>query len=208
MTSSFSQYASRFLNNRAGQSSSLASSQPLFYSFQESEDGEDSTGRLRISIQSRDELELDEHGEPRLRGDEDLDDPYLRLDEDDNEGTLKDSAPLITSELPSRQGGWLAHQTSPLPSRSPTPTASPDSPPPPIHYVIETQPTRTTLTESLLPRDGISRSLFSLPEPGRVPRHKYNDTTWTVLWCTAISICAVALLLSLFLINVSLKDLL
>ncbi|KIJ23953.1 hypothetical protein M422DRAFT_275371 [Sphaerobolus stellatus SS14] len=203
MTASFSQYASRFLNNRVAPGSSLASSQPLFYSFQDSEDGEASTERLKVSIQSRDELEHDEHGEPRLRGDEDLDDPYLRLDEDDDQGTLKDSAPLMTSEVPGRQGGWLAHQTSPLPSRSPTPTP-PSSPELPIvspRERVDPQPARSTLTESLLPRDGISRSVFSLPDPGRVPRHKYNDSSWTILWCTGLSICGLAFLLSLFLIK-------
>ncbi|KAF8590436.1 hypothetical protein K439DRAFT_1644610 [Ramaria rubella] len=203
MTSSFSQYASKFLNAKLAPSSSLASSQPLFYSFQDDSDGETSLGRLRPSVQSRDDLELDDHGEPRLRGEEELDDPYLRLDEDDGDGALRESAPLVASEVPSTQGGWLAHQTSPLPSRSPSPISpsSADSPPP--HMLEPQPPTRSTLTESLLPRDGISRSVFSLPDPGRTPRHRYNDANWTVLWCTAVSICFVASILSLFLTQYS-----
>lgn len=200
MTSSFSQYASKFLNARLAPGSSLASSQPLFYSFQESSDGEGSIGRLRPAVQSRDDLELDDNGEPRLRGDEDLDDPYLRLDEEDGDGTLRESARLlgVASEVPSTQGGWLAHQTSPLPSRSPTPTppSSEDSPPP------NEEPPPPTLTESLLPRDGISRSVFFLPDPGRTPRHRYNDPNWTVLWCTALLISFLASILSLFLTKV------
>ncbi|KAF8495388.1 plasma-membrane choline transporter-domain-containing protein [Gautieria morchelliformis] len=199
MTSPFSQYASKFLNARLGPSASLESSQPLFYSFQESSEGEGSIGRLRTAVQSRDDLELDDHGEPRLRGDEDVDNPYLRLDEDDGDGTLRESPRLIASEVPSTQGGWLAHQTSPLPSRSPTPTppssegSSPRNP-------IDPQPSiRAALTETLLPRDGISRSVFFLPDPGRTSRHRYNDATWTVLWCTALLISFLASLLSLFL---------
>jgi hypothetical protein len=200
MTSSFSQYANKYLlSGRLAPNASLASSQPLFYSFQDSSDGESSTGRGKPPQQSRDELELDEHGEPRLRGDEEVDDPYLRLDEDDGDHTLKESAPLIASEAPSTQGGWLAHQTSPLPSRSPTPTSpeSPESPPP--HLIEPRPPTRTTLTESLLPRDGVSRSVFSLPVPGRIPRHKYNDASWTVLWCTSLTVCFLAFIFVLFL---------
>ena len=202
MTSSFSQYASKFLNARLATGSSLASSQPLFYSFQESSDGEGSIGRLRPAVQSRDDLELDDNGEPRLRGDEELDDPYLRLDEDDGDGTLRESARLLASEVPSTQGGWLAHQTSPLPSRAPTPTP-PSSEDSPSSNVDDTRPPiRTNLTESLLPRDGVSRSVFFLPDPGRTPRHRYNDANWTVLWCTALLISVLASVLSLFLTRV------
>lgn len=203
MTSSFSQYASKFLNARIAANSSLASSQPLFYSFQESSDGEGSiSGRLRPSLQSRDDLELDDHGEPRLRGGEELDDPYLRLDEDDGEGTLKESTRLIASEVPSTQGGWLAHQTSPLPSRSPTPP-SPSLEGTSLPNTVEPrQLTHATLTESLLPRDGVSRSVFFLPDPGRTPRHRYNDANWTVLWCTCLLILFLAFVLSLFLTQV------
>ena len=202
MTSSFSQYASKFLNTRLAPGASMASSQPLFYSFQESSDGESSIGRLRPPVQSRDDLELDDHGEPRLRGDEDLDDPYLRLDEDDGDSTLKESARLIASEVPSTQGGWLAHQTSPLPSRSPTPPSpSSQSSTPPA--AVDPRPSsRPTLTESLLPRDGVSRSVFFLPDPGRTPRHRYNDANWTVLWCTCLLILFLASIFTLSLTKV------
>lgn len=204
MNASFSQYASRFLNNRTLADSSQASL-PLFYSFHESEEGE-SLPASRLAQQetalSRDDLELDEHGEPRLRGDEELEDPYLRLDEEeDNNDTntiLKASLPLIGSIEPSTQGGWLAHQISPLPSRTPTPSTSPPTPP-------AATTTHLALTESLLPRDSVSRSAFFLPEPGRTPLFKYNDTNWTILWCTAFTICCIASVFSFFVTSVSFK---
>lgn len=59
--------------------------------------------------------------------------------------------------------------------------------------------TRLELTESLLPRDNVTRSVFSLPEPGRTPRHKYHDPLWTVAWCTSLLFCAVGLLSTFFL---------
>lgn len=206
MNASFSQYASKFLNDRSLLDSSLTSSQPLFYSFHESEEAESLPASRLVpqpTAQSRDDLELDEHGEPRLRGDEEVEDPYLRLDEEDNNDNLKDSLPLIGLIEPSTQGGWLAHQISPLPSRTPTPSI-PSSTPPFVESSPLPPPTRVTLTESLLPRDSVSRSAFFLPDPGRTPLFKYNDTNWTILWCTAFTICCIASLVSLFVTSVSL----
>ncbi|KAG8881220.1 hypothetical protein FRB97_009789 [Tulasnella sp. 331] len=137
-----------------------------------------------------------------------------------------DSMPLIASgtrspmrATPAPAPGWLAHfsvsrHNSPLPpkhqsSRSSSseslssPPSSPrtsdsSDPPPFLDRDASSPPTRTTLSESLLPRDGISRTLFTLPEPGRVPRRKYNDSTWTALWCTALLMCALGSIVILF----------
>lgn len=128
-----------------------------------------------------------------------MEDPYLRLDEEEDNNDadtfMKASLPLIGSIEPSTQGGWLAHQASPLPSRTPTPSTSPPTPPVPTT-------THLTLTESLLPRDSISRSAFFLPEPGRTPLFKYNDTNWTILWCTAFTICCIASVFSFFVTSI------
>ena len=135
------------------------------------------------------------------------------------------SVPLIASshrsESPESPRGWLAHLASPARrARSPSPTPSTDSgdsepppdllvpgpsrtrqppPPPPSSK----QPQSLSLTESLLPRDGHTRPLdvFSLPDPRHTPRgrRKYNDSTWTVLWCTGVSICVFFSVLLLFL---------
>ncbi|KAG9039644.1 hypothetical protein FRB95_009225 [Tulasnella sp. JGI-2019a] len=139
-----------------------------------------------------------------------------------------DAIPLIASGTrspirpsPAPAPGWLAHfsvsrHNSPLPpkqqssrssssdslsSQSTSRRTSDDSTDPPPFLDREapsSPPTRTTLSESLLPRDGVSRSLFTLPEPGRVPRRKYNDSAWTVLWCTALLLCAVGSVVILF----------
>lgn len=156
------------------------------------------------------------------------DDPYLDdadLEEELGPHAGADSIPLIASRARSPvrpvaapAPGWLAHfstsrqpstlhikdhspLTSPSPSSSPqsSPRSSESSEPPPFPARGHTPPpTRTTLSESLLPRDGISRSLFSLPDPRRIPRRKYNDSPWTVLWCTAILVCGVASIIVLF----------
>ncbi|KAG8734497.1 hypothetical protein FRC10_011695, partial [Ceratobasidium sp. 414] len=70
------------------------------------------------------------------------------------------------------------------------PRARPDAipPPPRLSRDSELEPSRThiDLTEPLLHRDGIERSVFSLPDPARTPYRKYNDPVWTALWCTSI----------------------
>ncbi|KAG9318903.1 plasma-membrane choline transporter-domain-containing protein [Chiua virens] len=111
--------------------------------------------------------------------------------------------------------GWLAHQaspprrlraSSPSPSRSslesPGPIPGPShrpvqpslhlqSPPPPPPRARE--PVSLSLTDSLLPRDGATRpiDIFSLPDPRHLSRtrRKFNDSHWTILWCTGVAIC-------------------
>ncbi|KAG6331585.1 hypothetical protein ID866_7505 [Astraeus odoratus] len=121
--------------------------------------------------------------------------------------------------------GWLAHQASPpRRPRSPSPSPSPTSlespgfldrvnhqpvlrnprlqtpPPPPRH---SREPVSLSLTESLLPRDGTTRpvDVFSLPDPKRAShaRRKFNDSTWTIVWCTGVAICLFFSILLLFL---------
>ncbi|EGN95830.1 hypothetical protein SERLA73DRAFT_76886 [Serpula lacrymans var. lacrymans S7.3] len=124
--------------------------------------------------------------------------------------------------------GWLAHQASPLPhSRTPSPAPSsssldshrlatdifkpthnnnavhPQASPPPPPPPLAREPISLSLTESLLPRDGTSRpvDVFSLPDPRYVPRgrRRYNDSVWTALWCTGVSLCVSFSVLLLFL---------
>jgi hypothetical protein len=164
------------------------------------------------------------------RLEDDDEDPYLRLDEDDHPGRSRygsQSIPLISSALdpsssqpPESPKGWLAHQASPL-RRSPSQSSSSSSdlgPPPDIFQPTRHVPTPTpppprqargpislSLTESLLPRDGTMRPIdvFSLPDPRHVPRgrRKYNDSTWTAVWCTGLTICISSSIIILFLTN-------
>jgi hypothetical protein len=125
-----------------------------------------------------------------------------------------DSIPLIASGHVSpvqvRKGptpGWISHQSRNLsPPSSPSSsssisqsenlTSSPPLPPPRLSLTSQLQ-------ESLLPRDGISRSLFHLPDPDlQIPARKYNDPVWTALWLTSVLGCAVGSVLILFVTNV------
>lgn len=237
MVAAFADYASQFLNRQQQKpSSSLSSSQPIFFSFT-------SDGGSRGGIEHSEDL--DDLDDPHLRAsssehmsrqtvremdiEEEDNNPYLRLDEVEAGGSRHQprarSAYLGVSEA-SESKGWLAH-ASPL--RSPSPPSSLSSvesrrPPPPFHDHIlsppltplpqRTQrppqslppPPRTeaalSLTESLLPRDGVTRpvDVFSLPDPRYVSRgrRKYNDSIWTVVWCSGLSICYFFSLLVLF----------
>lgn len=138
-----------------------------------------------------------------------------------------ESIPLVASDYGQAESqefpkGWLAHQaspprrfraSSPSPSRSSLdspgsiagpshrqlylPSQSPIPPPPRTR-----QPVSLSLTESLLPRDGTSRPLdvFSLPDPRHISRArwKFNDSHWTVLWCTGVTICCFFCVLLVF----------
>lgn len=129
------------------------------------------------------------------------------------------SIPLMTSDYGQAESqdfpkGWLAHQVSPprrlrpsSPSLSRSSLDSPghlvgpsypiqttlhsQSPPPPPPCARE--PVSLSLTESLLPRDGTSRPIdvFSLPDPRHISRarRKFNDSHWTILWCTGVTLC-------------------
>ncbi|EJD44142.1 hypothetical protein AURDEDRAFT_185171 [Auricularia subglabra TFB-10046 SS5] len=190
----FSQYASKFLNasfiNPAA-SAATSASQPLFYSFtDQSEPGSQRLGRSD---------DLDDAGDPHLRASSSASHPlpYAVGDDDDDEllNPFNDDAPLIPSE-PRPQSGWLAHvhqhrSSSPAQSLASSSSSSHSVEGPPDdffdHQPPPPPPPRSTLRESLLPRDGVSRPVFSLPEPGRVPLRKYNDPAWTVLYCTCLS---------------------
>lgn len=177
---------------------------------------------LRSSHDARQETRAlqDEDDDPYLRLDEDESARTIH----DNRAFHPQSVPLIASshrsESPESQRGWLAHLASPVRrARSPSPSPSTDSdvsePPPdlfvpgpsrarqPLPPPSNIQPQSLSLTESLLPRDGHTRPLdvFSLPDPRHTPRgrRKFNDSIWTVLWCTGVSICAFFSILILFL---------
>ncbi|KAG6829364.1 hypothetical protein H0H87_011673 [Tephrocybe sp. NHM501043] len=196
MATSFAAYASQFLTRQQNASASLASSQPMFFSF--STDDGSRAGR-------NPDTDLDDLDDPHLRdieasgatarrqgGAEDDDDPYLRLDEDERTGRSEfnsrhynsQSIPLIASENGSLSPGdspkgWLAHLASPMMrhsrsrsrSPSPIPSDSDDSEPPPEISGPET--IRVLPTPPLPPpttsREPVSLSLTEslLPRDGR-----------------------------------------
>ncbi|CAE6427325.1 unnamed protein product [Rhizoctonia solani] len=57
------------------------------------------------------------------------------------------------------------------------------------------------LHESLLPRDGVERSVFTLQDPSRTPFRKYNDPIWTALWCTSILFSLIGSIVIIFFTN-------
>ncbi|EKM55115.1 uncharacterized protein PHACADRAFT_183954 [Phanerochaete carnosa HHB-10118-sp] len=231
MAASFAAYASQFLNRQQGTSSSLSSSQPLFFSFT-------SDGGSRAA--NPHDADLDDLDDPHLRASEELsrhtirdmyaqededDDPYLRLDEEEARTSRRPqrSTRLLDASDPGGSKGWLAH-ASPL--RSPSPplsTSSVDSHPPPARILspplsppppqqprfTQPPPPRTvpylSLTESLLHRDGRTGTadVFSLPDPRYISRgrRKYNDSIWISAWCTGLGICYFCSLLVLILVR-------
>ena len=199
MAASFAAYASQFLNRQQNPSSSLSSSQPLFFSF--TSDGGSRAGNPH-------DADLDDLDDPHLRASETMsrntirdmyaheeedDDPYLRLDEEEAGISRhpQHSQRLLDASEPGGSKGWLAHASplrSPSPphsessvdSRPPVPRilSPPLSPPPPQPPRFQQPPPppraqpSLSLTESLLPRDGHTRpvDVFSLPDPRFIPR--------------------------------------
>lgn len=265
--STFSIYASNFLNRSyLPQSSPSPPSPPLFYSVTEgSHLGEEDdlfrggNDEIRGSVNTEDFSDVDEDGQPRLKGsmggsrrevvfdaleedeglggyyvdrnhEEAVIDPYLdEQDLEDVPGIGADSIPLIASlgssstvapplAAPRPQShGWLSHlqqshippvirHPSPPPLSPLSPSSSDASLPP--DYLQQSSippppPTRINLEESLLPRDGVERSVFSLPDPNRpIPIRKYHDASWTAVWCSCLLLCAIGSVLALFLTNV------
>ncbi|THH29846.1 hypothetical protein EUX98_g4357 [Antrodiella citrinella] len=228
MATSFAAYASQFLNRQqqpgqAGPESSLSSSQPLFYSFT-THDGSHAGNAHNSDLDDFDDphlrdSELPSHSKytERGRGDDDYDDdPYLRLDEEEQglSHHQSSSMALLGVSEPDASKGWLAH-ASPLRSPSPSsvgsgasPSNIPSPPPTPPRYNPPPLPPprldlAPSMTESLLPRDGRTRpvDVFSLPDPRYIPRgrRKYNDSAWTAAWLAGLCICLFSCLLVLIL---------
>lgn len=91
------------------------------------------------------------------------------------------------------------------------PHAYSDAIPPPPRLSQGSDPdasqTHIDLTEALLPRDGVERSVFSLPDPARTPYRKYNDPIWTALWCASILFSFIGAIVIIFFTNVrTLRD--
>ena len=168
----------------------------------------------------------DEDDDPYLRLDED--ERTGRMGYDSRRHAQ--SIPLVASDnesvSPESPKGWLAHLASPLMhqsrihTRSPSPSDSNGSISPPNFFNPETihiqprrdpppppttsrEPVSLSLTESLLPRDGLTRPLdvFSLPDPRHTPRRrrKYHDFIWTAIWCTCVTLSVLFSILLLFL---------
>ncbi|VDB82634.1 unnamed protein product [Peniophora sp. CBMAI 1063] len=191
---SFANFASQYLQRqRLAGASSLATSQPLFYSFSTEDGGERSRAHDA-------EHELD-----------DVDDPHMRASTSDD--GLGDGVGASSSR------GWLAHQPTVLrsPSDSSEQTSTGSSSPPPDIFNTQRPPDRKTqpvsptppppprslavdLTESLLPRDASRpRSLFSLPDPRfPAPRRKYHDATFTTAFLAAVSAIYIFCIVLLF----------
>lgn len=219
MATSFAAYASQYLSKQNGASTMSSSSQPMFFSFT-TDDGSRHGGN---------DTDLEDMDDPHLRESgmtaqgtvhDDDEDPYLRLDEDEHFGTNRQqgqSVPLIarSPSLASPQG-WLAHLTR-SPRRSPSPASSDSSPPadllvaspaqkrPNSHAPLpppSQEPHSLSLTDSLLPRDGLTRPLdvFSLPDPRHTPRkrRKYHDAIWISLWLGFVTLCLFFCILLLF----------
>lgn len=173
--------------------------------------------------------DIDEEEDPYLRLDPDEDEDEIppgasRRASQSVRLMVSDYGQAESQDFPK---GWLAHQASP-PRRAPrSPSPSPSSrsslespgslamlgqPSTPRHKRLQTpppppprqsrEPLSLSLTQSLLPRDGTTRPLdvFSLPDPKRsLPRRKFNDLSWTIVWCTGVSICLFFCVLLLFL---------
>ncbi|CAE6465611.1 hypothetical protein ACGC1H_002556 [Rhizoctonia solani] len=77
----------------------------------------------------------------------------------------------------------------------------PTPPPPPTRRDQLNLDSHIDLTESLLPRDGVERPVFSLQDPARTPFRKYNDPIWTALWCTSILFSLVGSIVIIFFTN-------
>ncbi|KAH8117285.1 plasma-membrane choline transporter-domain-containing protein [Phellopilus nigrolimitatus] len=230
MTASFATYASQFLTRQQQPSSSAAStSQPLFYSFTTdngSHAGDTPHAQDDAELDDDDDPHLGRSSDYLSRRTEippDDDDPYLRLDEDDPPLSRTahyntDTLPLIASESANKPvasepvQGWLAHQ-APLSYRvtpSPPSDSSSDSGvPPPDLLISATRPARTAqnwqenqLTESLLPRDGVTRpvDVFSLPDPRPHSRGRviHKDYHWTAAWLGSVTACVIGSFIILF----------
>lgn len=149
-----------------------------------------------------------------------------------NSALLDQSVPRPLQQQQPQQSGWRSHPAGPTASHpsphSPPPSSrtppygysdeddDPNVPPayltaeslaptpPPMHVPSTRTAMSVHLNESLLPRDGVSRSLFYLPDPDRpVGRNKYHDPEWMSIWLTAVSICAVGSVLIFFVTDVS-----
>lgn len=185
----------------------MSASQPMFFSFS-TDDGSRAGHGVDTDLNDLDDPHLRESGLSRVSeyaqktqvsNNDDDDDPYLRLDEDEQAGRsgfgtrYPQSVPLIqTSDNGSVRSespkGWLAHlASSPMRARTPSPSRSdstdsgpppdlfgptPVQPPPRTYTVTRDSPPSLSLTQSLLPRDGRARPLdvFSLPDPRHVSR--------------------------------------
>lgn len=170
MTSSFAAFASQMLHRP---SPSADTDEPMFFSFTSGGGGRS--------------MRLDE--------DDDEEDPHLHMREsDDPYGQYDDES----DDDDHSEGGWLAHQGSPLlPSPGPS---SPSPPPPPPRTETRAhrpQQQHISLTASLLPQTS-PHSVFSLPlVPARRPT-AFNDFPYIAAYLACITACIIACIALLF----------
>ncbi|PPQ89444.1 hypothetical protein CVT25_012823 [Psilocybe cyanescens] len=237
---SFAAYASQYLTRQQpqperGATSTVMSgstSQPMFFSFTtDNDEGSRRGGAHDSDLDDFDDPHLglsmgDEA--PKARVEQDDEDPYLRLDEEEDleEGMgsrsrgaggfrqqqhHQQSIPLIARSMsPASPPGWLAHLAQSPPRRqSPSNHSDSDSSPPPDLFVAasprgpahppipqtysNTEPHSLSLTDSLLPRDGLARPLdvFTLPDPRHTPRkrRKHHDAAYISVFLSLLCLC-------------------
>ncbi|KAJ7126113.1 hypothetical protein C8R44DRAFT_979977 [Mycena epipterygia] len=177
---SFATYASQFLtrpqtssSSAQPSSSSRSGTQPLFFSF--------TTDEASVHLDDSADPHFHKYDSAELQRDgEDEEDPYLRLDEEDDQREYGRNQYADADEDGDGDGdgqgvGWLAHQRSPSPSYTMSPPQAPRtiSPNPRNHNTNPPQATPQTqaqslslaLSESLLPRTGAEAHAFHLPAP-------------------------------------------
>ncbi|KAJ7211352.1 hypothetical protein GGX14DRAFT_624438 [Mycena pura] len=181
---SFATYASQFLTRTqqgsasAHPSSSSTSAQPLFFSF--------TTDEGSIHLDDADDPHFHKFSSSEQPEGDEVDDPYLRLDDDDaqlHHAHVGDQYTDANGEDDGEGVGWLAHQRSPSPDyalspQQPSRTISPNVRPysrhapdsntsssPPVAPYAQPQSLSLALSESLLPRTGADAHAFHLPAP-------------------------------------------
>ncbi|KAH9484484.1 hypothetical protein JR316_0003966 [Psilocybe cubensis] len=163
MATSFAAYASQYLNRQQGGASTVMSastSQPMFFSFTTDNDEEDGGRRGKTNDSDLDDFDDPHLGLGQSSGgleepvpkEQDDEDPYLRLDEDEElpqgmgrsrgfrqHQQHQQSIPLIArSPSPASPPGWLAHLAQSPPQRqtsSPSNESNSSSSPPPDLFV-------------------------------------------------------------------------
>ena len=196
----FSTFASKFLNQSLlPTNASTTMNEPLFYSMAEdSYEGDDSQDPHLQRSRGAGQQEYDPFNLEDIPDDEREDGAGM----DASLGDAQDSLPLLL------QSNWRQTQRQPQrQAKSPSPesslSSSNDSLPLGLEmFEDDRPPQRTTLTESLLPRNHDAPFVFNLPVPGRIPRRKYNDAGWANLWYVCVAICAIGSILTLFLTHV------
>ncbi|KAF7316418.1 hypothetical protein MIND_00160600 [Mycena indigotica] len=170
---SFATYASQFL--KQGSASTSNTAQPLFFSF--------TTDEASVQLDDADDPHFGRYSHDAP---EEAEDPYLRLD-DDEEGGGEGNVGYIEDD--EEEGGWLANQRTPeavhrplLPQRTTSPPTN--------HAPQQPQSLSLGLSESLLPRT--EPHAFHLPySRRRKPQPNAYAAATFLFGYTALCVCAI-----------------